>query len=86
LCLVLGGWVLDFSPEPGTAFKVTGASTEAASEVASASGVEVAVKEPMQISTESARMSAILAGKTMPDRAAMLHNKFLTSPTWRANC
>jgi hypothetical protein len=44
------------------------------------------MKEPKQISTESARMSAILVGKTTPDRAAMLHSEFLISPTWRANC
>jgi hypothetical protein len=28
----------------------------------------------------------MLAGKTMPDRATMLHSEFLISPTWRANC
>jgi hypothetical protein len=44
------------------------------------------VKEPKQISMGSVRMSATLAGKMMPDRAAMLHNEFLISPTWRANC
>jgi hypothetical protein len=44
------------------------------------------VKEPMQISTGSARMSAMIAGKTTPDRAAMLHREFLIAPTWRANC
>jgi hypothetical protein len=44
------------------------------------------VKEPKQISTGSARMSAMLARKTMPDRAAMLPSEFLISPTWRANC
>jgi hypothetical protein len=44
------------------------------------------VKEPKQISTVSARMSAMLTGKTTPDRAAMLHNEFLISPTWHANC
>jgi hypothetical protein len=48
--------------------------------------VEVTVKEPKQISTGSARMSAMLAGKTTLDRAAMLHSEFLISPTWRANC
>jgi hypothetical protein len=82
----LGGWVFDFSPELGTTFRVTRASTEAASEVAAACEVEDAVKEPKQISTGSARMSAILAGKTTPDRAAMLHSEFLISPTWCANC
>jgi hypothetical protein len=44
------------------------------------------VKEPKQISTGSARMSAMLAGKTTPDRVAMLHSEFLISPTGRANC
>jgi hypothetical protein len=81
----LVGWVFDFSPELGAAPKVNGASTEAAGEV-TASGVEVTVKEPKQISTESTRMSAILAGKTTPDQAAMLHSEFLISPTWHANC
>jgi hypothetical protein len=76
----------DFLPELGAASKVTGASTEVAGEVAAASGVEVAVKEPKQISTESARMFSILAGKRTPDRAAMLHSEFLISPTWRTNC
>jgi hypothetical protein len=70
----------------GAASRVDGASTKAAGEVAAASVVEVAVKEPKQISTVSARMSAMLAGKTTPDRAAMLHNEFLISPTWHANC
>jgi hypothetical protein len=40
------------------------------------------VKEPKQISTGSARMSAMLTEKTTPDRAAMLHNEFMISPTW----
>jgi hypothetical protein len=44
------------------------------------------VKEPKQISTGSARMSAMLARKTTPSRAVMLHSEFLISPTWRANC
>jgi hypothetical protein len=44
------------------------------------------MKEPKQISTGLARMSTMLAGKTAPDRAAMLHSEFLMSPTWRANC
>jgi hypothetical protein len=39
------------------------------------------MKEPKNISTRSARMSGIFAGKTTPDRAAMLHNEFLISPT-----
>jgi hypothetical protein len=82
----LGGWFFDFLPELGTAYKVAGASTEAIDEVAAASAVKVAVKEPEQISMGLARMSAMLAAKTMPDRAAMLHSEFLISPTWRANC
>jgi hypothetical protein len=44
------------------------------------------VMEPKQISTGSARMSAMPARKTTPDWAAMLHSEFLISPTWRANC
>jgi hypothetical protein len=48
--------------------------------------VEVAVKELKQISTGSARMSAMLAGKTTPDQAAILHSEFLISPTWCTNC
>jgi hypothetical protein len=59
---------------------------EATGEVAATSVVEVAMKEPKQISTGSARMSAMLARKTTLDRAAMVHSKFLISPTWRANC
>jgi hypothetical protein len=43
------------------------------------------VKEPKQISTGLARMSAMLAGKTTPDRATMLQSEFPVSPTWRAN-
>jgi hypothetical protein len=68
------------------ASKVAGASTKAVGEVAAASVVEVAVKEPKQISTGLARMSAMLVGKTTPDQAAMLHSEFLISPTWCANC
>jgi hypothetical protein len=30
-------------------------------------------------------MSAMLARKMTPDRAAKLHSEFLISPTWRAN-
>jgi hypothetical protein len=82
----LGGWVFDFLPELGTASKVVGASMEAVDEVTAASAVEVTVKEPKQISTGLARMSAMLAGKTTPDWVAMLHSEFLISPTRRANC
>jgi hypothetical protein len=42
------------------------------------------VTEPC--STGLARMSTMLAGKTTPDRATMLHNEFPISPTWHANC
>jgi hypothetical protein len=73
-------------PELGAASKVAEASMEAVGEVAAAGVVEVTMKESKQISTGLARMSAMLAGKTIPDRAAMLHSKFLISPTWRANC
>jgi hypothetical protein len=82
----LGGWVFGFRKELGTTPDVTGTFTEAVSEVAAASVVEVAVKEPKQISTGTVRMSAMLAGKTTPDRAAMLHNEFLIIPTWCTNC
>jgi hypothetical protein len=82
----LGGWVFDFLPELGAASDVAGAIAEAAGEVAAASVIEVAVKEPKQISTGLERMSAMVVGKRMPDRAAMLHSEFLISPTWRANC
>jgi hypothetical protein len=59
---------------------------EAVGKVAAASVVVVTVKEPKQISTGLARMSAMLTGKMTPDRATMLHSEFLISPTWRANC
>jgi hypothetical protein len=39
------------------------------------------VKEPKQISTGLARMSAMLAGKMTPDRASMQHSEFPISPT-----
>jgi hypothetical protein len=54
---------------------------ETVREVAAASVVEVTVKEPKQISTGLTRMSAMLAKKTTPDRAIMLHNEFLIAPT-----
>jgi hypothetical protein len=77
----LGGWVFDFLLELGAALEVTWAFTEAVSEVAAASVVEVAVKEPKQISTGLARMSTMLSGKRTTDLAAMLHSDFLISPT-----
>jgi hypothetical protein len=67
--------------ELGAASGVTGAFTEDVGEVATASVVEVAVKEPKQISTGLARMSAMLTRKTTPDRATMLHSEFPISPT-----
>jgi hypothetical protein len=82
----LGRWVLHFWPELGSTLDVAGTFTEAVGEVTTTSVVEVAAKEPKQISTGSVRMSAMLVGKTTPDRAAMLHSEFLISPTWRANC
>jgi hypothetical protein len=48
--------------------------------------VVVAMKEPKQISTEVARMFAMLARKNTPDQATMLHSEFPIAPTWRANC
>jgi hypothetical protein len=44
------------------------------------------MKEPKQIFTGLAKMSAMLTRKTTPDRATMLHNEFPICPTWRANC
>jgi hypothetical protein len=49
--------------------------------VVAAAEVEVVVKEPKQISTGLARMSVMLAGKTTPDRATMLHSEFPITPT-----
>jgi hypothetical protein len=82
----LGGWVFDSRPELGATPDVAGTFTEVVGEVGAAGVVEVAVKEPKQISIGSARTSAMLARKMTPDRAAMLHSEFLISPTWRANC
>jgi hypothetical protein len=50
-------------PELGAALMVARASTEAVGEVITTNAVEVAVKEPKQISTGLARMSTMLAGK-----------------------
>jgi hypothetical protein len=44
------------------------------------------VKEPKQISTGLASMSAMLTGKRTPDRVTMLHSEFPISPTRCANC
>jgi hypothetical protein len=59
----LGGWVFDFLPELGATSEVVGAFMGDVGEVAAANVVEVTVKEPKQISTGLARMSAMLAGK-----------------------
>jgi hypothetical protein len=68
--------------ELGAASGVAGAFTEAVGEVTAATNVvEVAMKEPKKISMELARMSAMLVGKTTPDRATMLHSEFPISPT-----
>jgi hypothetical protein len=75
----LGGWVFDFWPELGPTPDIAGTFTEAVGEVAATSVVEVAVKEPKQISTGSVRMFAMFARKMTPDRAAMLHSEFLIS-------
>jgi hypothetical protein len=72
--------------ELGAATGVAVIFTTTVEEVAAASVVEVAVKEPKQISTWLVRMSAMLAGKTTPDRATMLHSEFSIAPSWRANC
>jgi hypothetical protein len=77
----LGGWEFDSWPELGAALDATGTFAKVAGEVAAAIRVEVTVKEPKQISMGSPRMCAMLAGKTTPDRAAMLHSEFLISPT-----
>jgi hypothetical protein len=69
----------------GAASGVAGVFTEAVWEVAAASVVEVAAKEPKQIPTGSVRMSAMLAEKTTLNRATMLHSEFPISPVWRVN-
>jgi hypothetical protein len=65
----------------GSGARCHGDLPKVAGEVAAAIRVEVTVKEPKQISMGSPRMCAMLAGKTTPDRAAMLHSEFLISPT-----
>jgi hypothetical protein len=57
----LDSWVFDFLLALEVATGVAGAFTETVGEVSTASVVEVAVKEPKQISTGLARMSAMLA-------------------------
>jgi hypothetical protein len=60
--------------------------TTATEEVVGAGTVELAVKEPKQISMGLVRMAAMLAGKTTLYRATMLHSEFPITPTRRANC
>jgi hypothetical protein len=81
----LGGWVFDFRPKLGATPDVARTFMEAVGEVAATNVVKVAMKESKKISTGSVRMSSMLTGKTMPDRADMLHSEFLISPTWRTN-
>jgi hypothetical protein len=71
----LGGWVFNFWLELRAATGVAGAFMETVGEVTAASVVEVAVKEPKQISTGLARISTMLAGKTTLDQATMLHSE-----------
>jgi hypothetical protein len=82
----LGGWVFDSRTETGTATGVVRILIAVAGEVAAANVVEVVVKEQKKISTWLVRMSTMLAGKTTPNRATMLHSEFLITPTWRPNC
>jgi hypothetical protein len=63
------------------ASSVARAFMEVVGEVAAASVVEVAMKDPKQITTRLVRMSAMLNGKTTLDRATMLHSEFPISPT-----
>jgi hypothetical protein len=76
------GWAGNAKSETGTATGVTEIFTAVTGEVAAADTAKVAVKKPKQISTGLARM---LAGKTTPDQATMMHNEFPITPTWRAN-
>jgi hypothetical protein len=77
----LGWWDFGSCPEQGAAPDATGTFAKVAGEVTATIRVEVAVKEPKQISTGSARMSTMLTGQKMPDRAATLHSEFRISPT-----
>jgi hypothetical protein len=82
----LVGWVFDFKLVLGAAMGAAETFMETVREVASASVVEVVLKEPKQISTGLATMYAMLAGKMTPDRATMPHSEFQIASTWRANC
>jgi hypothetical protein len=59
--------------------------TAATGVVVAAKMVEVAVKEPKQISMGLARIAAMLVRKMTPDRTTMLHSEFPITPTRRAN-
>ena len=82
----LGGWVSDTRSGTETAADAVTTFSEVAGGVEAAGAGEVDVKDPKQISTGSARKAAMLAGKTTPDWATMLHSEFPIAPTWRANC
>jgi hypothetical protein len=77
----LGGWFFDFRLELGAVTGIARTFIETVGEVTSTNVVEVTVKEPNQISTGLARMSAMLARKTTPDRDIMLHIEFPITPT-----
>jgi hypothetical protein len=71
----LDEWVSDARSEMGVATCVVAAHSTVVGEVADARTVEVIGKEPKQISIGLERMAAMLAEKTTPDRATMLHNE-----------
>jgi hypothetical protein len=79
-------WVSDVRSETSSVVGVNTIFAVVTGEVVAVNTVEVAVKELKQISTGLARMSAMLAGKTTPNRGTMLHSEFPISPTWRDNC
>jgi hypothetical protein len=81
----LGGWVSIVGSKTVVVTSTTTTCLAATGEVVDTGTGEVAVKEPKKISTGSARMAAMLAGKTTPDRATMLHSEFPIAPTWHAN-
>jgi hypothetical protein len=84
---IIGFGLVDLRLQIGTGLATGVAKTfmETVGKVVATSMVEVTVKEPKQISTGLARISAMLAGKTTPDHATMLHSEFPNTPTWRAN-
>jgi hypothetical protein len=81
----LGGWVSVAGSETRVVTDTTVTYLAANEKVVVAGTDEVIVKEPKQISTGLARMSAMLVGKTTPDRATMPHSEFPIAPTWCAN-